>query len=386
MTSPPAAIDAWAWVWTPREDRAVLAFRVGVVAAMAPLAIETATRFHPAALRLMPSTRATPTLDTLASAVLAGGLFFLLAHAAWKVTGTVEWGRPAWTPLVLLALQAIAGALVCPGLLVVACLQAPWILQGRALGVFVAATSLGPLLSRLAVTAPSRLLMIAAIWLATALGSVVAGSVRAWREVVLGEGELRAARRLLDGHAGVAAAAVHDERVGRTIAAIAKDLARVRGVSPGEPDDLISGAITLVEGLRGVAADPTATSLADTGRELRHSLTELATSNGIEIQMDIPDTLELSAAGSDAVFECARLALAAAAQTSEHPKAALEVVPMGAGHLVTVSIDLLASEAIGEADLRSVRDRLRAVGGALQAERVGDRCSLRALIPDTPRS
>jgi len=386
MTSPSAAIDAWTWIWTPREDRAVLAFRVGVVSLMAPLAIDTAARLHPAALRLLASATASQALATLGCAVLAGGLFFLFGQAAWTVTSRVEWGRPAWTPLVLLALQAIVGALACPGLFVVTCLQAPFVLQGRALSVFVAATAVGSMVLGVADPAVSRLPTIAAIGLAAALGWVGAGSVRAWRELVLGEAELRASRRLLDGHGQVGGEAeVHDERVGRTIAAIAKDLARVRWVSPGKPDDAVSGAITLVEILRDAAPDATATRLRSTGLELRHALVELATLSGVEIRIDVPDAAELSPAGTDAVFECVRLALTAAAQANEHAKTAVEVVPMGAGHLVTVSVDALPGEGIGEADLRSVRDRLRALGGALQEAASETGYQLRALVPGIQR-
>jgi hypothetical protein len=385
MTSPSSSIDAWAWFWTRREDRAVLAFRLGIVSLMAPLAIDMATRLHPAALRLVASTSAPEALATLADSLVAGGLFFFLGRAAWTVTARVEWGPPAWTPLLLLTLQVVAGALGSPELLVVACLQAPFVLQGRALGIFVAATAVASVIAGPAGT--RRAGGLAAVGLAAALGSAVAGSVRAWRELVRGEAELRASRRLLEGHACVGdEAAVQDARVGRTIAAIAKDLARVRWVSPGEPDDPLSGALALVDGLHAAAPDATAAPVPDPGLELRHALAELATSNGVEIRIDVSDPLGLSPAGADAVLECARLALVAVAQAGEHPKCTIEVVPMGAGHLVTVSVDPLPADGIGEADLRAVRDRVRAVGGALQAGRVEDGYSLRALIPDTPRS
>jgi hypothetical protein len=409
MTKKEAPTDTWPWAWTPFEERALLAFRIAVVCLVALAAFEWATRVHAAKLWLAWSTGSRPLLSAGAVWAAAALGFVLLGGAAWSTTARVEAAPPSARSLLLLGAQLLAGwAAGSAELLVLACLQAPFLLAGRGLAWFLAwagalpvahaavavATALSGLpesaldsrsLPPLAARALESLCVLA--WMAggTALGWTAARAVRIWRELLRVHAELRASSELLAGSAGIAerlaAAPEVDEMLGRRLDEIGRLLGRARRESGDEAAEPLSGALDLVQGLRerlhGGAG--TARPTLPLGPALRALV---QSSSDLETELELPDDLRLTPARTEILFDCARVALGFAARTGGRPRVALELVRMGGGHLLTVSVDPCPAPPSGERELHGLRERLRALGGALRAGPAGGAFRLQAVLPE----
>jgi len=399
-----------ATIHSPFERSALLGFRAAVLALMCLLAFEWATRVRAFALATIPITA--PHREGVASSValLAASWFALFGAVSWVTTGRIGRGRPARSALLLLVLQLFMGWAGCFEMLVLVALQAPFLLTGRGLAVFWAVAGLLPVGQAFFELAAAGLRVPAAealpsfqglpplvawgltqfyvlVWMAAgaASGWLAARAVRSWHDLQRVNAEVRASRELLAASARVAerlrvSREVHDV-LGHHLAALSQHLELARRRAAGEAEEPVARALEMVRGLlarlRSAVSAMRRPATLDVGGPLR----TLAHAAGAqEGTISLPDAVRLPPIRAEVLFDCAREALGTLGGGS--PGVALRVQQRGSAHLVTLSVDSLRDPGPSAEVLLSLRERLAAVGGALQAETRNGGFRMRVDLPD----
>jgi signal transduction histidine kinase len=386
----------------------LLAFRAAVAVLMVLLAFEWGTRLHALGLTTIPADaphRATAAALLAAVAVL---WFVVFGVASWRTTARIESGRASRRALALLSFQLLVGWTGSFELLVLVCLQAPFLLAGRALASFLAlaaalplgqaglelssgldpstAVPLFPGVHPLAAWLLTRLYTLAWMGAGAAIGWTVTRAVRSGRELLRMNAEVRASREMLAESARIAerlhlARELHDV-IGHHLAALSQHLELARRRTSGEAADAVAGALRLVRGLldrlrRAVSAMRRAPTL-----ELAGALRALASAAEVDAELRLPADARLPPARTEALFDCAREAVGAAVVAGGRPRVTVELGTGEGTHVLTVSVDPSRAAPLGEDALRRLRERLSALGGQLEAGSLGAAFRLRAELPD----
>jgi signal transduction histidine kinase len=396
----------------PFERSALLAFRLAILGLISLVAFEWATRLRAMTLAALPTTAPQREPVAWGLAVVAASCFAVFGAASWVTTGRIEGGRPPRRSLLLLVFQLLVGWGGCFEMLVLVALQAPFLLTGRALALFWAVSGFVPAgqallalvagdsgvpeaaappglqsLSPLAAWALTRLYVL--VWMAVgaAIGWLAARAVRSWRDLQRVNAEVRASRELLAENARVAerlrvSREVHDV-LGHHLAALTQHLELARRRSEGEAADEVARALEMVRGLLERLRSAVATMRRPATLEVGSALRTLADAAGARgTVVSLPDAVRLPPVRAEVLFDCAREAVGSAVLAGGCPGMSLQVQHRDSGQVLTLSVDSLQSRRPSEEVLRSLRERLGAVGGALRAEARGEAFRMQVELPD----
>jgi signal transduction histidine kinase len=342
--------------------------------------------------------------------------FAFFGATFWATTGRIEGGRPSRRLLLLLVLQFFVGWAGSIELLVLVAMQAPFLLAGRALAWFFGLAAFlhtGEAVLELAAsgfvvtdaaTLPgfralppllgwslTRLWILAWMAVGAAVGWIVAGAVRSWRELLRVNAEVRASRELLSESARIAerlrvSREVHDS-IGHQLAALSQHLDLARRRSDGVAMEAVARALELVrrllERLRSAVSTMRRPSTLELGRALR---TLAEASSDVETELLVPDDVRLAPTRSEVLFDCACEAVGSAVLAGGHPKVTLELQRLDRRHVLTVRVAPPEALRLREDALRLLRERLRPLGGVLDAGPWNDAFRLQVDLPDEAAS